>query len=399
MAIFDFSSTNNNAESYCTPSLRYKFDYGFIENAFKTISFMGKPINNTSLSEDTYIPFNPLPYNTIRGYAWGPRTPHRLQIYGRGGGKIPVDLTNYFYTPRTYDNKLFVSTTYNNLPIRGWVYVPTEITSDLDVVVLYHGTITTDGITPYEASERFLNLAITKDRLNLRDKIVFSVAYPQDTIPSWNTPSIAINQSRAEFQFPGIQIDNFYLGDNLAYAEAALLWSKNSLDSYLSSNGFSVTIGKTYTFGHSQGAGLVHKLNTLYTVDGAIMNAPGQIDVFTTCSISEKNDDSIFSCKKLKSGFFSTEIEPDKYNSISLKNYLTGLKSPSLYLQALNDTTGNDTGAPQVYSMQNILQAGLNNCIDCAPFTFKYYASGGHECFAYVGEVQQDIRAFVGSGA
>lgn len=401
MAIFNLSSTVKGLESYCDPIFRYKVTEDFIEDNIANLSpygFIKAQKNINTLSDDLYIPFNPLVYKTIRGSAWGPRTPHRGQVYARGGGKIPVELNNYFNVPKQTQNRSFVLGSYNSLPVRGWIYVPPTSSPSYDVIVLYHGTITTDGITPYNASEKFLNIALSQNKLSLEDKIIFSVAYPQDTVPSWNTNLEELNQGRADFQFPGIQISNFYLGDNLAYAEAALLWVMNNLNSYLSSNGFGTSIDKIYTFGHSQGGSLVHKLNTLYTIDGVILNAPGPIDLLTTCAYSEDTNDSIFSCRKLKFGFLSTDIEPDKYNSISLINYLSGLKSPSLYIQALDDTTGNNNGAPQVYNMQNILEPGLNACMDCASFTFKYYDTGGHEAFVTNSQVQQDIRAFVGSG-
>ena len=53
------------------------------------------------------------------------------------------------------------------------------------------------------------------------------------------------------------------MGDNIVYAEAALLWVQNKLGYYLSSNNIPKTVNKVYTFGHSQGAYLTHRLNTL----------------------------------------------------------------------------------------------------------------------------------------
>jgi hypothetical protein len=79
----------------------------FVENILKE----GYPyelyfnINNTqnniiNLSDELYIPFDALVFSTIRGWMWGPRTPHRGKIYPRGGGYIPVELTNYFDVPK-----------------------------------------------------------------------------------------------------------------------------------------------------------------------------------------------------------------------------------------------------------------------------------------------------------
>ena len=92
----------------------------------------------------------------------------------------------------------------------------------------------------------------------LEDKLIFSVAYPQDAIPLY------VNNSQlAEQQFPGFANNINYLGDNIVYAEAALLWVQNRLSYYLASNNIPKTVNKVYTFGHSQGAYLTHRLNTL----------------------------------------------------------------------------------------------------------------------------------------
>lgn len=58
------------------------------------------PSNIKNLSDELPIPFDPLVFTTIRGWVWGPRTPHREKIYPRGGGYIPVELTNYFDVPK-----------------------------------------------------------------------------------------------------------------------------------------------------------------------------------------------------------------------------------------------------------------------------------------------------------
>ena len=151
-----------------------------------------------------------------------------------------------------------IQETHNGLPVRGYLYYPTSLgsASNLDVVVLYHGTIEdeTGSTTPFEAAQKFLQLALNK--VNLKDKLIFSVAYPQDAIPGYT-------QTKASNQFPGINLSTLYFGDNIRYVEAALLWVENSLNSYLLTNNIPKTVNKVYTFGHSQGAYLAHRLNTL----------------------------------------------------------------------------------------------------------------------------------------
>jgi len=212
-------------------------------------------------------------------------------------------------------NIIPVTTTHNELPIRGFLYFPTSGVSgtQFDVVVLYHPTITTTGVTPITSAENFLN--ITLNQINIKDKIIFSVAYPQDAIPDWEA-----DPSLPEQQFPGIDYPNFYLGDNIAYAEASLLWVKNGgLNTYFTDNNIPRSINKIFTFGHSQGAYLTHRLNTMHAVDGIISNAPGPIDLLTRCS-GNQNTINV-TCNKIRVGFGSTAENPSAYDDVSLKNF------------------------------------------------------------------------------
>jgi hypothetical protein len=290
-----------------------------------------------------------------------------------------------------------IQETHNGYPVRGYLYYPNSLgsPSNLDVVVLYHGTITSPNTSPADAATTFLQLAL--NRVNLKDKLIFSVAYPQDAIPIYvNNPDLAAQQ------FPGLNFSSLLIGDNIVYAEAALLWVKNNLGSYLSSNNIPKTVNKVYTFGHSQGAYLVHRLNTLHAVDGVISNAPGPIDLLSRCSGSQNTVN--ISCNKINVGFGTTGANPSAYNSRSLKNFLSGTLSPTLFTQALDDDTGDAYGSPQVANMKNIVQVGLSTCTNCAEHTFNYYGSGGtnntgggHDAFANNPFVQKDIRKFVGS--
>lgn len=299
-------------------------------------------------------------------------------------GESTVSANEYYAGPTT-----FISTTYNNLPVRGYLYYPTtpNVGSNLDVIVLYHGTILSPGVTPFQSANTFIQ--IVRDNLKIKDKIIFSVAYPQDYIPAWQS-----NPSLPALQFPGIDYPNFYFGDNIYHAEAALLWVKENLNSYFSSIGVGKSISKVYTFGHSQGAYLVHRLNTMHPVDGVISNAPGPIDLLTRCSGEQQTDNP--TCNKIRVGFGLTSVNPEAYVSRSLKSYLSGTLSKTLFTQALDDTTGG-TLVPQVANMQNIVQVGLSTCTNCQPVEFKYYNSGGHDAFVSNKILQQDIRDFVES--
>ena len=278
-----------------------------------------------------------------------------------------------------------IRVTYNGYPVRGYLYYPTSPNTgqSLDVVVLYHGTITSPGVSPSDAATSFINIALNK--INLKDKLIFSVAYPQDAIPLYEA-----NPSLAATQFPGLNYSTFYFGDNIVYAEAALLWVKNDLNAYMSSNGISKIIDKVFTFGHSQGAYLVHRLNTMHPVDGVISNAPGPIDLLDRCSIPGEQTVNI-TCNKIGVGIGTTSANPEAYNTRSLKSYLSGTLSPQLFTQAFDDEPY------QVNLMQTVMQPGLATCTNCSTITFNYYTTGGHDSFVTNTTQQQDIRDFVGA--
>ena len=56
---------------------------------------------------------------------------------------------------------------YNGYPVRGYLYYPTSqgSPSNLDVVVLYHGTITDPGISPANAAETFAKIPASSFKL------------------------------------------------------------------------------------------------------------------------------------------------------------------------------------------------------------------------------------------
>ena len=282
-----------------------------------------------------------------------------------------------------------VNAIHNGYPVRGFIHVPSENPASSDVIVLFHGTIESSGSTPLTAADRFLDIALDRSGLNFESKLIYSVAYPQDAIPGW-TPEAA------SALFPGLNLSTFYLGDNLPYAQAALSWAQSQLTNYLSTNGVTIARDKIYAFGHSQGALLTHRLNRLYTLDGVVSNAPGPIDLLARCQYSEANGDESRSCLRLKTAYGSTATSPSTYNNVSLKSFLSGTLSPALFTQALDDTTGNSAGVPQVQNMQTVVQPGIEACTTCAPATFKYYATGGHPAFTTNKQVQDDIRTFLG---
>ena len=327
-------------------------------------------------------------YDNLYNYPEKVWTDVRQGGVGTGVTITGISTSYTFSSPRTVAG---VST--DRLTVTGHLYVPTSanVGPEVDVVVLYHGTIDSPGVTPLVSAQTFLNAATNPSALNLTDKIIFSVAYPQDAVPDWVNsvadPSTQFSEFGTLFAF-----SDFYFGDALPYAEAALLWVKEVLNSRLSLIGSGKSISRVYTFGHSQGASLVHKLNTMHQVDGVISNAPGPIDLLDRCTFSESGEEIAYTCNKIRVGLGSTSVNPDAYTSISLVNYLTGHLSPVLYTQALDDA------AYQVNLMQTVLQPGMSTCTEYGPIEFNYYNSGGHAAFASNADVQNDIRNYVNSG-
>jgi hypothetical protein len=178
-------------------------------------------------------------------------------------------------------------------PVMGNLYVPAYSTVGArDVIVAFHGTLPDDDPDPavvatqdgiQEQAVSFLNNVLKNpNTLSLVDKIIFSVACPQDHIS---------NVRQYNLSGVGKEEPTFLMGDNLPYARAAVKWVINSLDTFIADHGGSATIGNVYLLGHSQGGKLAAKINTLETgIAGVVSNSPGPIQFDLTCSADPTND-------------------------------------------------------------------------------------------------------------
>ena len=185
--------------------------------------------------------------------------------------------TPFTITPASNQSATINGTSY---PVMGRLYVPTSLGNSLDVVVAFHGTLEENPNGPdiIDAALTTLQSLTNQDTVNLRDKIIFSVAYPQDHIS---------NTRQFNLGGVGTEESTFLMGDNLPWARAAVKWVKNDLNAYIAAQGGSQTINDVYLFGHSQGGKLVSKINTLDTgIAGVVANAPGPIQFDQTCSIA-----------------------------------------------------------------------------------------------------------------
>ena len=255
-------------------------------------------------------------------------------------------------------------------PVIGYLWIPTGLSSSsIDIIVTYHPTIENSTTTILESAAKALS--IMRDDVGIKDKIIFAPAYPQDAISVEQNANLL---TQAE-------LNSFYLGDNLSYAKAALLWAKNNLNSFMSSKGVSKTIKNVYLFGHSQGGSLVHKLNTLVQTNAVCANAPGPIRLDQTCAAGEGNP-SNKSCRKLYAKYGTATRIPlssNYYFQISLENYVTGHLAPITYTQGLDDTTGY---APGVLGQVGWMTE-LTGLMEANNQQYSYYTvpTGGHDSF------------------
>ena len=242
---------------------------------------------------------------------------------GSNAGSGAIANTQLTIVPTDGETHSIGSTSY---PVMGKLYVPTGlVASSIDVVVVFHGTVDNDsGDTIQDASNTALTQFLNQSGLNVRDKIIFSAAYPQDHIT---------NVKQYNLAGVGTETSTFLMGDNLPYTRAAVGWVKNSLNAYISAQGGSKTIGDVYLFGHSQGGKLVSKMNTLETgITGVIANAPGPIQFDQTCTADATNT----SCSKVAAiygitGFvgvtansnFMTILNPDLIGTIEVGQLVT----------------------------------------------------------------------------
>lgn len=293
------------------------------------------------------------------------------------------------YTPITGNNYTVTGQSYtlngNTYPVNGILYVPDIPATSIDVVVMYHGTISSQSETIMQAAQNVMNIALSDTQLNLKDKIIFSVAYPQDAIPASN-----------QFNIGGNEDPNFVFESNLPYAHASLLWVKNTLNSYMSSISVAKTISRVFTFGHSQGGSLVHKLNTLEQVSGAIMNAPGPIKLDLTCAAEETTGNLSTTCQKLFNLYGSASgSNRQEYINRSVISYDSGLLSEMLYIQGQQDTVGNGNQTTWLEDLLDLLSA---NSTTNADYTYLP-VPGTHYAVSTSVEAQEAVRNFVFSSA
>lgn len=209
--------------------------------------------------------------------------------------------------------------------------------NDLDVLLVFHGSVTSDNEIITAANN---TLDKFKGILDRNDMMIVSVAYPQEYV---------------------------LFGDNIVKCEAALLWLKNKASLELGIN-----IKKIFLGGHSQGGYMVTRLNTMHQTNGVIANAPGPINLVYRCQLEENGQiQSSAVCTKLKNTYGTTTANPNGYQLRSLLNFKNGFKSDILFVQGLSDSP------IQMYSWPTFKQEVLS-CTNCQVREFTEILGGGH---------------------
>jgi len=225
--------------------------------------------------------------------------------------------------------------TYNNIVVDVIIDKPTI--NNLDVLIVFHGTVRSDSEIITAANKTLDNFKSILDKK--KNMMIVSVAHPQE---------------------------NILFGDNIIQAEAALLWVKNKANQELG-----ITVGKIFLAGHSQGGYLVTRLNTMHQTNGVIANSPGPLNLVYRCGLEENGQvRPTTTCLKLKNVYGLSTGNSSAYFERSLLNFTNGFKSDILFIQGLNDSP------IQLYSWP-IFKQGILKCGTCQNSQFVEIP-GGH---------------------
>lgn len=244
------------------------------------------------------------------------------------------------------------SVTYNNVVVDVVMEKPAG--SDLDVLLLFHGTVLYDANIISAAN---INLDDFKKILDRKDMMIVSVAYPGE---------------------------NMVLGDNIANAEAALLWVKNKASQELG-----ITVRKIFLAGHSQGGYLVTRLNTMHATNGVIANAPGPLNLVYRCQLEESGQIAPgATCDKLRKMYGPTGTNSGAYMERSLLKFTSGFKADILFVQGMNDSF------IQMYSWP-VFKNDVLNCQDCKVRRFVEIEGGEHSSIFTSPLARMEVNNFI----
>ena len=244
--------------------------------------------------------------------------------------------------------------TFNNISVD--VVIDKPAANEVDVLIVYHGTVLFDNKILEAANTTLDNF---KRILNRSDLMIVSVAYPEE---------------------------NLLMGDNILQSEAALLWVK-----HLANEELGITVKKIFLAGHSQGGYLVTRLNTMHATNGVIANGPGPLNLVYRCQLEENGAiPSGITCTLLKNTYGTTTANPTAYHERSLLNFTDGFKSDILFVQGMDDSP------IQMYSWP-IFKEEVLNCTNCQTSEFLEVSGYGHNALFTSTEAKNAFNTFINS--
>jgi hypothetical protein len=225
---------------------------------------------------------------------------------------------------------------------------------EVDALLLFHGTVLEDELILGAAEKTLDGFRALLDR---DDLLLVSVAYPEEGL---------------------------LMGDNVAHAEAALLWVRRHASEVLG-----VKVGRVFLAGHSQGGYIVSRLNTLHAVDGVVANAPGPLDLVFRCGLEEAGRlESGVTCGLLAEAYGSTKEAPEAYMARSLLSFTSGHKSDILFVQGLDDS-------PIQMRSWPLFREQMEACDDCRERAFLELEGRGHQALFGSPEARAAFNAFL----
>lgn len=243
---------------------------------------------------------------------------------------------------------------YNNQTVD--IIIEKPATAAADVLMVFHGTVAYDSNLMKAANT---TLDQFKNILDRKDMMIISVIYPQE---------------------------NVLLGDNIVVGEAALLWLKNKASQELG-----IQVKKIFLGGHSQGAYMVTRLNTLHATNGVIANAPGPLNLVYRCGLEEAGtmQEGVF-CTRLRNTYGTTTNNPAAYFDRSLLNFSKGFKSDIVFFQGLNDSP------VQMYSWP-VFKQEVQNCSTCKQVQVFEIPGGEHPALFEMPIARAPFNTFINS--
>ncbi|MFN7856123.1 MAG: alpha/beta hydrolase family protein [Acidovorax sp.] len=241
--------------------------------------------------------------------------------------------------------------TYGGVSAKVVIHIPPVAVKD--ALVLYHPTVWFDDQIEAAAENTLENF---KRLLNRDDMLLVSVAYPE--------------QDRE-------------IGEGLREAEAALLWVKHE-----ASKALGLPIDRVFMAGHSQGAYVVTRLNTLHPTDGVIANAPGPLDLEFRCLLEERGGEPAGRvCTLMVQRYGPPSANPEPYRKVSLLSFTEGFKADVLFVQ------GRDDDPIQMRSWPLFKQA-VQTCTNCQQRVFLDVAGAHTALFGSI-EAREAFNQFI----